>query len=762
MNMNEPDLELESMLESLYDAETTDDFSDRVMQRITTESDVIPSVDRSPVRQRKFAIGLAAACAAILIGGVFQSRSKPHEESGIAQSTSDAASQSASLMHSETQKLPPIPSILEFPSSGREARQIAKSDRLKDNFVLFIGTLDNPKEKGDQQTVELKVDHIIKGDAGDGPILARDELFSCQGAYKASESFPLGKPLLCWLTLQKEKWQLAELEQLTPELEKLLDAVTGDNQAESLRLMITPHGLDFKTTEMIKLLASPEQVTPLLKELIRESPVLLEPYQDAPGPSWDVDWQKRLSLFSYRLSPAIDILSRFSQHKDTELIDLILPCYPMLQDPGGDGFRFYLSYYLKGICCAVQYDDSLSLSDKQVAAVRELMLTEVEGGRDRKASAVTTAYSVLGCLSDTETIDALLKKQSERPVHDLHETIAGALFSIAYGMSASETDDRRICESWIQTLESFDDPAATFENEAAEKLAKSFANKVAGCLYQSDISVSDLRELRAQHRQTQVPWLGEAVARFARKNFPVPLDANPDADTKPSFSENDTTLKVEFSNDAFADDATMKRLEEWDGPITVRLNRSSRVLEILAALDELEFDRLELAYLTLSHDVFVQIGNLRSLRSVSIYRGESNEPSTPAEFREFYKLRKLESLDVMATRVVNDDGWEAITAIGHYPVLRQLSLRSVGPVSDWHLGRLQRLKTLEDIRIDSRDVTSDGIVKLAAALPKLKTILLPRVLIRTSLIDQLQRRNIQVYPRTIDRSTRVWRTEDGR
>ena len=95
------------------------------------------------------------------------------------------------------------------------------------------------------------------------------------------------------------------------------------------------------------------------------------------------------------------------------------------------------------------------------------------------------------------------------------------------------------------------------------------------------------------------------------------------------------------------------------------------------------------------------------------------------------------------TPVVHDK-WEPITAISDFPVLRELSLISVGPITEFHLGRLHRLKSLEALSLDSTDVTSDGFVKLAAALPNLKRIRLPQSVLNPSLVEELQRRGIDV------------------
>jgi hypothetical protein len=91
--------------------------------------------------------------------------------------------------------------ILELPESELVAQQLLKSDWLSNDFVLFTGSLDNPQGRGDRRTVDLKVDRVIRGDAGDGRIVAKDELFSCQWPMTASSVYPLGKPLLCWLAV---------------------------------------------------------------------------------------------------------------------------------------------------------------------------------------------------------------------------------------------------------------------------------------------------------------------------------------------------------------------------------------------------------------------------------------------------------------------------------------------------------------------------------------------------------------------------------
>lgn len=160
-------------------------------------------------------------------------------------------------------------------------------------------------------------------------------------------------------------------------------------------------------------------------------------------------------------------------------------------------------------------------------------------------------------------------------------------------------------------------------------MVKNFANEIAGCLYQADISIDDLRALRKLHGQTQVAWLRKVVARFARKTFSAM--SNADSKTKATLSADGGTLTVEFADDAFVDAVTMKRLNEWFGPIT-----------------------------------------------------------------------------------------------------------------DFHLGRLHRLKSLEALSLDSTDVTSDGIAKLAAALPNLKRIRLPQSVLNPSLVEELQRRGMDV------------------
>ncbi len=734
--MNEPNQKIESMLRSLYNSDSAEGFSCRVMQRIANETVESTSNEPSRVRRWRRASLRATACLVTLVGLALLFLWWRNDEAWRAIVGSDPAALAVGA------------NVLELPEAELAARQLLKSDWLSNDFVLFTGSLDNPQGRGDRRTVDLKVDRVIRGDAGDGRIVAKDELFSCQGSMTASSVYPLGQPLLCWLTREEGKWKLVDLEVLTPELSQLLNAVTGDRQAELLRPLITPQGLDLKTTEIVKLVASPEQVTPLLKEMVRETPSLLEPYKGASGPSYDSDWQQRMTLVSHRLAPALEILGRFTGYQDAELVDLILPCYPPLLDPGGDYLRFNLNYCLQRVCSAAQREDgTTSLSPSQIAAVREVLLQEIDGVRDTKSLAANTACSALGFLADSEVVTALLHKQNERPIHAFHEPIASALFQIAWGKHATDSDKERIRSAWIATLSSFDEQGDHFEDDhieddVTEKLTQRFANYIAGYLYQVDISVSDLRALRDLHSKTQVLWLREILWRFSRQRKPSPPNLDPKSKAK--FTIDKETLIVEFSMDAPADPVTIRRLEEWDGPTTAKLTRSSRVLEIVSMLDEAELDRLEVSDTPLSHDMMVAIGELRSLRFVSL---DHCGPCEPVGILGNYLLRRLESLEIKATPLVSDDG-EGITKIAAFSTIKSLTLEEVGPLTDWHLARLQRLTNLTSITIDSRDVTSDGIEQLVESLPKLETIVLPQISIRQSLRDNLQRRAIHYLFKT--------------
>ena len=180
MKMNtqehEPERKLEDMLQALYEVETPGDFSARVMQRIAGESELKMSGNRSLQRRFVMFIGSVAACVALLVGASVFVRKTFNDEMQIAESSSDRASQSASVMDSQN-AIPPNFNVLELPDSGSGAMvavRVPKSDWLKDNFVAFVGALGNPRKKGGRHSVELKVNRIIKGDAGSGRIIATD------------------------------------------------------------------------------------------------------------------------------------------------------------------------------------------------------------------------------------------------------------------------------------------------------------------------------------------------------------------------------------------------------------------------------------------------------------------------------------------------------------------------------------------------------------------------------------------------------------
>jgi hypothetical protein len=425
--------------------------------------------------------------------------------------------------------------ILEVPNSAFElAQRLPLSSTIPKDFILVTGRLENPHERNGQKMVELKIDRVLKGDVKAGKILTKDEFpFFCMGLIPASRSFANGEPLACFLTRKSEKWTIIELRKLTPRFLALFEATTGENQAKKLRPLITPQGLDHETVEMIKIFASAKQVDPLLKEIIRETPKLLEPYKGAPGPSYDARWQKRMKLVSYRLTPALDILTEHTDWKDARLIDLILPCYAPLMDNGGEGFRSYLNYYLVGICRTVHLDSvKPELRERQVKAIRDMFLRETEGFGNRWSSTGSSACSGLAYIADSNSITRLLREQSRRPVRRSHSTIAATLFLICFENKRSDTDLLRVKKAWFDAIATLHEKDTLSDHGLAKSYATSFASEVAGGLYRMGVSDAEKESLRTIYEQTKVPWLRGALVRFFKKSEPPKAESKGDSPTK--------------------------------------------------------------------------------------------------------------------------------------------------------------------------------------------------------------------------------------
>jgi hypothetical protein len=352
------------------------------------------------------------------------------------------------------------------------------------------------------------------------------------------------------------------MQNLTPESGAIIDAITADRQAEALRPLVTPYGMNLQTTELIRLLASPQQTAPLMRELIRETPALLEPLRGVGKSPDKARWDERWKLVRYRLAPAINVLSHFSESTDTSVIDLTLPCFPLLRDDSGEELRLYLTWYLAMICQA-NHEDPVHhrLSDDHATALRTLFWEETKCSTP-DSNAQRFAYLGLGLLSDSKTITALIEAQSQRPIGPSHSRIVGALSNTVSELDAADAEARRIKASWIDSLRELSKSTDRRANESEH--VKEFATAISRTLYQKKLTVGEERTLRTLANKTKATWLRELITSTLN-NVPEPAKTLPDrlklqGNTRNELKSDSSKLELVVRN----------RVNELGGTMTVR------------------------------------------------------------------------------------------------------------------------------------------------------------------------------------------------
>jgi len=734
---------LDRMLSDVYHRDSDAAFTNKVMQQLAGRT--VPAASRN---YWKLAAAMAASLTAVLAAvAVIVSTAIPGSDKTV-RLASEAKPSEAGVK--------PVDGVvnLHVPLFELEQR-LAKSDYLSKDFFLLLGRLTNPRGRGAQSTVEFKIDRVLKGEGLGGKIITRDELpsFHCQGAVVASSTFPLQQPLLCWLTRDDGKWTMHELQKPTPRFMKVYEAVTSPDATKKLRPLITPHGLDFETTEIIKLFGKPAQIDPLLKDIVQKTPPLLESLRGAPGPSYDVRWQQRMKLVSLRVSPCLDILSRHNNWLDGSVVDLILPCYPPLQDAGGESLRAGLNYHLAAIVrVAVYQPDKSSLSPQQVTSIRKLMLAEVKGLGDGWTVNRSTACGALSYIADSKAVALLLKEQAKRPVHAGHKTLADALWHI-YSNSKTTAEDRQLIQQgWMLTLQSFEKGDVVGKHKLAESYAASFARAIAGSLVRGDLSHAERQIVRQTYYKTEVKWLKSALAWQVEQ----PALPKPDAGDEAVAYQFGEAYVARYTNASPPSAEVTRLVTQWKGPHMLKLIRTAHAAEIVQSLEQSSIVDLHISYTPLTRELLAAIGRMVTLRTVSFH---GCSPVEADALSQLITLKKLKSLSISSTNIVAN-GADGVAPLAGITSLEQLYLDNAGPISDRQLAALGQLQNLQVIRVTSQQLTNAGLKPLTT-LPQLQTVVLPSILLEPQLINAFERRNVAVFPRPAAGPTCIWDTASG-
>jgi hypothetical protein len=552
--MNEPSRELDEALKSVYQSDADSDFRDRVMERLADE----PVEVRRRGRGKLAAIAVTA-CAVVVLAFYFgqayfgenetdepaQTDERTASDSKSSPKSNDSSIQTSDIAEHIEDNPSPVGEVVSqaendaAQSEGAVSQAIDTARRLDGRivvvldmpksiplqvfsslpsvsseipkgFVLLTGQLINPHERSGEKMVELKIDRVLIGDVKEGEIRTKDEYPHFFVKLSASESFPNGETLVCSLLRKDENWSFTYLRKLTPRFLPLFEATTGENQAKKLRALITPTGMDQEAMEMITRFASVEQIKPLMKEIVRETPALLEAYKGETKPSL-----QRVELVSLRLEPALGFLSNNYNWDDASLVDLILPCYPPLQDEGDENLRYSMNHHLANICrIARRNPEKLKLTDKQSDGIREVFLKEVRGLGSHWSPARLFACEGLGYFGETATITALLEEQARRPVSQSHSSIATSLSVSCSEANPSPADLLRVKKAWFDAIATMHQDGTLSDHHQAKSHTKSFAKSVASGLSRMELSDSETESLKLIYEETELPWLRSALESF--------------------------------------------------------------------------------------------------------------------------------------------------------------------------------------------------------------------------------------------------------
>ncbi len=737
----------DALEQSLTDAYQQDDdrqFTDRVMSQIHATQ-----IEATPLAQRWITLSIlaAAACLVLAAAGVFGFY---QNSLSVKEASTDHGGQT--VRGSET---PGEVVMLQVTANEHAQQRLAKSDYLPKDFVLLLGRFKNPRGSGAARTVELQIDRVLKGNLAGGKIVTRDELpaFCCQGPTVASEIYPAGQPLLCWLTREKGRWVLQELQKSTPRFMAVFNAVTAKDPAKELLPLVTPHGFDFETTEIVKLFGDPAKITPLMKDILKQTPALLRPLQGAPGPGYDKRWQKRMKLVSQRLSPCLDILARFTQYKDGAVIDLILPCYPPLQDEGGDSLRFALNYHLSSFCSTAAYKPAeLELDPAQIRGIRHIFAAEIASFGEKWSPSAATACSGVVSIADQTVVDLLLKEQSRRPVVASHATITNTLGYIYASPRSDASVKASLAASWLSIIDGLS-AEDIGEHPLAESHAAQFAKAIAGNLVRADLTHAQREMVRHTYHTTKTPWVKSALAWQVEK----PAQPAEDADGEAIAYQFGEAFVARYTKDARPSADVTRQVSQWDGPHMLKVSRSQHATAIVASLNSAEIVDLSLSYTKLSPELLAAIGQLTSLQTILFHGCDVPDPDA---IKHLTSLKQLKRLTISSTTIKTAEA-DAAEHLAKIASLEQLYLDQVGPLEDSSLASLVALKKLESLRLTSQQVTNEGLMKFLL-LKQLQSIVLPQILLEPDLIDAFQQAGVSVFPLPKTRYTQVWDTATGK